>query len=1040
MINIASYHAAYVITLLMALATMIGRTHVFVLLVSVLFVAFAIALTVAVLALSGRHAQAGTRLTRFPIVRGVVSFLEDADPRLTRSPRLVGQATAWQVLIFLLDTATIWVLIRSVGATAAAGGVFASFMISSVFRTVGIVPGGLGTYEATSVLTLRMIGVSIPVALSATLMFRGLSFWLPMLPGLWFSRRVMVRRDTAPGLTGLETYWALNDAALADRLASGRDGLSQLEAEARLRSVGPNQLRAGVRYSRTRVLATQHRNPLLLILVFAAIASALSGQWVDAAIVLVIVLASVGFSYSREYSAQTAVAALQAQVRTRTTVLRDGGTVTIPVEELVPGDVVLLSAGSLVPGDAVILEATDFFVSEAVLTGESFPVEKKAGLAPAAAPVRDRTNCVFLGTNVRSGTARCMVVRTGRTTEFGVVAARLTLRPPETEFDRGVRRFGYLLTSAMLMLVLLVFVAHMFRGRPPVETLLFAVALAVGLSPELLPAILSVNLARGARMMAQHGVIVRRLNAIENLGSMDVLCTDKTGTITEGVVQLDGAYDPAGVSSSEVLTLAGWNAALETGLSNPLDDAITRAHQPDVTQVRKLAEIPFDFVRKRVSVVIERETGILLVTKGAFDHVVETCTRLADGRPLDAAGKAALAQRYQEWTSQGVRVLSVATRTLQPKAAYGRQDESDLIFAGFLTFLDEPKPDITATIAGLAALGVSIKLISGDSKLVAVHVARLVGLRTDRVLTGEDIQALHDEALWHVAERTDLFVEVDPNQKERIILALKKMGHVVGFLGDGVNDAPAMHAADTSLSVEHAVDVAREAADFVLLERNLDVIRRGIEEGRKTFANTLKYVLMTTSANLGNMVSMAAASLFLPFLPLLAGQILLNNFLSDIPAVGLADDSVDPELVERPERWNIRSIGRFMVTFGLVSSVFDALTFAALLVVFRAVPDVFRTAWFVESLLTELVIALVVRTRRPFFQSRPSNLLLVSTVLLIVITFAIPYLPFVGLLDFVPLPGPMMVTICAIAVLYVIGTEMAKQWFFRSRPELAPTA
>jgi Mg2+-importing ATPase len=833
----------------------------------------------------------------------------------------------------------------------------------------------------------------------------------------------------------LGTYWALDADALAARLDSGRNGLSQVEAAARLRTIGPNQLRAHRPRSRVRVISTQLRNPLLLLLVFAAAASGWSGEWIDATIVLAIVVASVGISYSREYGAQAAVAALQAQVRRRTNVVRDGRTTIVPVEEVVPGDVVVLAAGSLVPADAVVLDATDFFVSEAVLTGESFPVEKRPGVAPASAPVRRRANCVFLGTNVRSGAARCLVVRTGSGTEFGSVAHRLTLRPPETEFDRGIRQFGYLLTSAMLFLVFLVFAAHMLRGRPPVETLLFSVALAVGLSPELLPAILSVNLARGARMMARRGVVVRRLNAIENLGSMDVLCTDKTGTITEGVVQLEGAYDASGVPSREVLTLGGWNAALETGLSNPLDDAITRAHRPDVAQVRKLAEIPFDFVRKRVSVVIEREEGILLIAKGAFDHVVEACTHQADGRPLDAAGRASLARRYTEWTSHGVRVLAVATRALQPKAVYGREDESGLTFAGFLTFLDRPKPGVADTVASLATLGVSIKLISGDSKLVAQHVARLVGLRADRVLTGEEIQALHDEALWYVAERTDLFVEVDPNQKERIILALKKTGHVVGFLGDGVNDAPAMHAADTSLSVDQAVDVAREAADFVLLERNLDVIRQGIEEGRKIFANTLKYVLMTTSANLGNMVSMAAASLVLPFLPLLAGQILLNNFLSDIPAVGLADDSVDPELVKRPERWNIRFIGRFMVTFGLVSSLFDAVTFAALLVVFQAAPDLFRTAWFVESLLTELVVALVMRTRRPFLRSRPSTLLLVSTVLLIVIALAIPYLPFAGLLDFVPLPGPLVATICVITVLYVIGTEVAKQWFFRSRPQ-----
>jgi Mg2+-importing ATPase len=639
---------------------------------------------------------------------------------------------------------------------------------------------------------------------------------------------------------------------------------------------------------------------------------------------------------------------------------------------------------------------------------------------------------VFLGTNVRSGTARCLVVRTGAATEFGAVAARLNLRPPETEFDRGIRRFGYLLTSAMLLLVLLVFAAHALRGRPAVETFLFSVALAVGLSPELLPAILSVNLARGARMMARHGVIVRRLNAIENLGSMDVLCTDKTGTLTEGVVRLEGAYDAQGVRSADVLMLGALNAALESGLSNPLDDAILQACRPDVSRVQKLAEIPFDFVRKRVSVIVKDDAGVGLIAKGAVEHVLDACATTVDGRGLDAAARGDLAAQYERWTAQGIRVLAVATRKCEAKPEYGRADEHDLAFAGFLTFLDRPKEGVAETIADLAKLGVSIKLITGDSKLVARHVAGLVGLRAERVLTGDELLALHDEALWHAAERTDLFTEVDPNQKERIILSLKKMGHVVGFLGDGVNDAPAMHAADTSLSVEQAVDVAREAADFVLLERHLDVIRRGIEEGRKTFANTLKYVLMTMSANLGNMVSMAAASLVLPFLPLLASQILLNNFLSDIPAIGLADDRVDRELVERPERWNIRWIGRFMMEFGILSSIFDILTFAVLLGVFRAAPELFRTGWFVESLLTELVIALVVRTRQPFFRSRPGRLLLVSTIALIVLTLLIPYLPFIDLLGFVPVPGLLMATVCAITGLYVLAAEGTKRWFFRS--------
>jgi Mg2+-importing ATPase len=852
------------------------------------------------------------------------------------------------------------------------------------------------------------------------------------------------RSDPAPdtnlageAMQGVHPFWSLDAARVARDLASGPAGLSEDEAAARLAAVGANTLRARPARTRVRATAAQLRHPLLVILIFAAVASLATGAWIDAAIVLIIVGASVGISASREYSAQSAVARLQAQVHTRAKVVRDSRTVSVPVEAVVPGDVVLLAAGSLVPADGILVDATDFYVSEAVLTGESYPVRKSPGIVAPDAGLRDRTNCVFLGTNVRSGTGRALMVRTGPATEFGKVAARLSLRPPETEFDRGIKRFGYLLTSAMLALVLVVFAVHMLRGAAPVDTLLFSIALAVGLSPELLPAILSVNLARGAQQMAQKGVIVRRLNAIENLGSVDVLCTDKTGTLTEGVVELEGAYDDAGLSNEDVLTCGAWNAELETGLSNPLDDAILRARTPDLSGVRKVGEIPFDFMRKRVSVVVEDGSGVRLITKGAFDPVLDVCATVGHRR-LDAAARAELQSRFDGWSRRGVRVLAVAVRHLDPGGPYGREHEEALDFLGFLTFLDRPKEGAARTIADLSALGVTVKLITGDNRLVAQHLAALVGLRADRVITGGDLRELHDEALWHAAERTDLFAEVDPNQKERIILALKKTGHVVGFLGDGVNDAPAMHASDTSLSVREAADVAREAADFVLLERDLDVIRHGIAAGRTTFANTLKYVLTTTSANLGNMVSMAAASMFLPFLPLLPGQILLNNFLSDVPAVGLADDRVDPELVARPERWDIGAIGRFMVAFGLLSSAFDILTFVVLLQIFLASPALFRTAWFVESLLTELVIALVVRTRRPVFRSRPGSLLLFSTAVLMVLTFVIPYLPFVSAIGFVPLPPALVGVLCTITVLYVLAAEGAKRWFFAAARKGTP--
>ena len=826
-------------------------------------------------------------------------------------------------------------------------------------------------------------------------------------------------------------YWAAPPGELLTRLQSGPAGLSSVEAERRLAEHGVNALRESAPVTRFQVLLRQLKSPLLLLLLFAAAASAATGGFVDASIVGFIVVVTVGVGYSREYSAQAAADALRAHLRVRASVLRDGKATPLPTEELVPGDVVLLAAGSLVPADARLLEATDFFVSEAMLTGESFPVPKKPGQVANEAGLGERTNCVFLGTNVRSGTARCLVIGTGRRTEFGAIAHRLTLRPPEAEFDRGLRRFGNLLTSAMMIMVVLVSFAHILGGRKPLETLLFAVALAVGLSPELLPAILSINLARGAQMMSRRGVLVRRLSAIENLGSMDVLCTDKTGTLTEGVVELEGAYDPEGLRSDAVLELGAINAALETGVTSALDEAITNARSPDLERERKLAEIPFDFVRKRVTIVIAAPEGARLITKGAFPEVLGVCSRLADGRLLDGPARAKLEARHDAWTSRGVRILAVAERVIEAKAGYEPEDETDLVFAGFLTFLDRPKEGVSRAIADLAALGVAVKLITGDSRLVARHVAGLVGMRADAVVTGHEIDQLNDEALWNLAEKTDLFVEVDPNQKERIILSLKKMGHVVGFLGDGVNDAPAMHAADTSLSVEHAVDVAREAADFVLLQQDLDVIRGGIEEGRKTFANTLKYILITTSANLGNMFSMAVASFFLPYLPLTAGQILLNNLLSDVPAVGIADDRVDREQVDRPHRFEIGFIGRYMVTFGIVSSLFDLITFLVLLVVFHAVPETFRTAWFVESLLTELVVALVMRTRRPFFRSRPGNLLLASTLGVIALSLALPYLPGAAVFGFVPLPSGLLGLLVLITLGYVAATEVAKRWFFR---------
>jgi Mg2+-importing ATPase len=790
-----------------------------------------------------------------------------------------------------------------------------------------------------------------------------------------------------------------------------------------------------------RVLLRQVESPLLWLLLIAAGISLAMQEWSDATIVLVIVGATIAIGYVREYRAERALAALQARIRTMATVVRDGQSVAVERDAVVAGDVMLLSAGSLVPADGVVIDASDCFASESALTGESFPVSKEPGPVAATAGVPARRNCVFLGTNIRSGTARCLVVATGRSTELARIATHLQQKPPETDFDRGLRRFGYFLATSMFVIVIGVFAAHTLRGRPPIETLLFSVALAVGLNPELLPAILSVNLARGAQMMAQRGVIVRRLNAIENLGSMTVLCTDKTGTLTEGVVSVDGAYDTDGRESADVLALATTNAALQTGLANPLDAAILQ--QPAAaaaSQPEKIGEIPFDFVRKRLSVVVEGPDGPRLITKGAVTPVMSVCTRTASGDVLDDAVVAKIDERYQAWSAQGLRVIAVATRTVASKPTYSRDDEADLTLAGFVTFLDRPKEGAAQAIADLARLAVSVKVITGDNRHVAAHVASMIGMSAERILTGEDLDRLDDPALHRLAPDTTLFVEVDPNQKERIIRALRRGGAVVGFLGDGVNDAPAMHAADTSISVDGAADVARATADFVLLERDLDVIRGGVEEGRRTFANTLKYILTTTSANLGNMISMAAASIALPFLPMLAGQILLNNLLSDVPAIGIADDRVDPEMVERPPRWDLPMIARYMIVFGLVSSAFDVLTFAILLWDVHASPEVFRTGWFVESLLTELVVALVVRTRRVFYKSRPGALLLWSSVVMIAITPVIPFLPGAGYLGFVPLSSTLLMALTLVTVLYVAATELAKRWFYRGVRGILPAA
>jgi Mg2+-importing ATPase len=847
-----------------------------------------------------------------------------------------------------------------------------------------------------------------------------------------------------PPVSALDSYWTLTADQLFTTLHATGSGLQSSEADARLKQYGPNALKAQRQNTWFVLLLSQFKSPLVLILVFAAIISAFVGEWTDAAIVLAVVIGSTMLGFAQEYRASKAVDELRSQVTIKSNVLRGGKVQLIPSEQVVPGDVVILSAGSLIPADGVVLEANDFFVNQAVLTGETFPVEKTPAPVAAKASLAERTNCVFMGTSVRSGMAHMLIVQTGKATVFGQIAEHLSLRPAQTEFERGVQNFGYLLTQVMLVMVVIVLAINIFLAKPPIDSLLFALALAVGLAPELLPAIISITLAHGAQQMAKRGVIVRRLNAIENFGSMDVLCTDKTGTLTEGVVRLDGALDPQGQPSPSVLHYTFLNAQYQTGMNNPLDDAISayaKSSGAEAGAEQKIDEIPYDFVRKCLSVVTSNpQNERTLITKGALENILKICTHLGDEtHPLDATALADIEKRYSDWSEKGFRVLGVGTRKLAGcPDSYSSADETGLTFIGFLLFFDPPKPDVAKAITDLAARGVQLKIITGDNDKVARHVAEAVHLPVMGLLTGSQLNDMPDEALWHAAERTNIFAEVDPNQKERIILALRKTKHVVGYMGDGINDAPALHAADVGISVDTAVDVAKDAADFVLLKQDLDILREGIDVGRVTFANTLKYILTTISANFGNMFSMAGASLLLPFLPLLAPQILLNNFLSDIPATTIASDNVDAEWVAKPRRWNTAFIRDYMVLFGLVSSIFDFLTFGVLLFIFRASPEEFRTGWFIESLLTELVIALVVRTRGLFFKSRPGKLLLVSTVIVVAITLVLPYVPFNYLFGFIPLPAPLMLTMLGLIGLYVLVTEIAKKVFYSRLENVAP--
>jgi P-type Mg2+ transporter len=824
------------------------------------------------------------------------------------------------------------------------------------------------------------------------------------------------------------------------------NGLTSAEANLRLAKFGPNEPATARRTATVFQLLLLFANPLAIILLAASAISAALGEVINASIIVLMVLLSVALNFVQTYRSQRAVDRIRKEVAPTATVLRDGKWIEIPRREVVPDDVIKLGAGDLVPADANLAQARDLHVQQAALTGESLPIEKSALTLPDGQN-KDDAHKVFLGTSVVSGTGLAIVTATGRNTAFGDIATRLATRPPETEFERGTRQFGLLIMKTTILLVFFVLLVGVVLHHNFMESLLFAVALAVGLTPEFLPMITTVTLGQGAVHMARKKVIVKHLEAMQNFGSIDVLCSDKTGTLTSGEMALDQHVDPFGNPSERVFLLAYLNSLHETGVSNPLDEAIKERHRsdpldtavqqhdhPDIHDYRKIDEIPFDFERRRVSIVVEHEDARLLVTKGAPESVLPVCSAYelnGQQNPLDDNSRARSEKTYRAFCAQGFRILAVAYASVSPKEVYRAGDEKDLVLAGFLTFSDPPLETAKSALHALRGDGIEVKILTGDNELVTQHICAQVGLDVGRIILGAELESMTDPALAHVVEQTSVFARVSPAQKNRIILALKHRSHVVGYLGDGINDAPSLHAADVGISVSTAVDVAKDAADFILLERGLRVLHAGIIEGRKSFGNVMKYLLMGTSSNFGNMFSMAAASVFLPFLPMLPTQILLNNFLYDLAQVTIPTDKVDETFIHKPQRWNVKLIRDFMIYIGPLSSIYDFLTFFALLKIFHASEQFFHSGWFVESLATQTLVIFVIRTARNPLRSRPSMALTVTTIFVVLFGVLLPFTSLGKPIGFTPLPFGFLLFIALATGTYLVLVEIVKRRLMR---------
>lgn len=825
---------------------------------------------------------------------------------------------------------------------------------------------------------------------------------------------------------------------LLERFNSSMNGLSEPEAEERLERFGFNEPAKKKKTTVISLLFHNIFNPLVIVLLIIASISLFLGEKNDAIIVSLIALVSVFLSFVQEYRAGKAAERLSEMVRTTAAVYRDGKPKEIKIREIVPGDIVELSAGDMIPADVRLISNKDLFINQASLTGESFPIEKfSAPIQPKSNSISELTNIAFMGSSVVSGSALGLVIETGIATQFGELSRKLATMRIETSFDKGIRQFTWLMIRFMIFLVLIIFGINFLFKHNPIEALLFSLAVAVGLTPEMLPMLVAINLAKGAISIAKKKVIVKRLNSIQNFGAMDILCTDKTGTITLDSIVLERYCDVVGNENDEdVLKLAYINSFYQTGLKNLLDRAVLNHKEIMVKQFKKIDEIPFDFSRKIMSVVVGMDGKHKMISKGAPEEIFKRCTKCeieGDILDLEYLILADLKEEYDKLSAQGFRVLAIAYKDASAeKQVYSKDDENDLVLKGYIAFLDPAKPTVKETIEALKKRGIKVKVLTGDNELVTKKICGDVGLDVTGLATGDAIEKLSDSELQELVKTVTVFARLSPLQKERIIRMLHKNGHIVGYLGDGINDALALKVSDVGISVNNAVDIAKESADIILLEKNLMILEDAVLEGRKTFGNIIKYIKMGSSSNFGNMFSMTGASMILPFLPMLPVQVLLNNFLYDLSQIGIPTDEVDHEYLMLPKPWNVGAIKKFMIIIGPISSLFDFATFGILWYVFHASEDLFHTGWFLESLCTQTLVIYVIRTGKiPFIESMPSKFLMFTSILIVCTGLALPFSRFAQALGFVMPPNMYFIFLMVIIFIYLILVQLAKNWFIK---------